>query len=352
MCPKQRQQQQYKFPLESSPFCCVTFCEISCGRPILHTPRMPPGGAESGRAYLRYEWMTVAMALAEATHHTAPRGQRTASARKEEREVHYTAAFRMTVPPPEPELFDLFEEPGGVRPNLLLEPQGPQLGVQRHTPLHIVDILPYVQILDVPVPQLGNQVVEFMQTLDTEPLPLPPSRLSKCPSSLITVFHSVLRYVVHRRQNSWWKCRRSLTFRLLIVVVVVREVFKVYAQNRVQQHRFLLQNAFLSGLWSRTLTFPFRGRGLHVLPDPGGSSSSAGEGFFRTFPRVQKKSEVRRQSESEGARLVELMDSGGSCGGSGRGRVRRVLRRVQRRFAEAGLGLLVPVLLLVRSPPF
>ena len=48
---------------------------------------------------------------------------------------------------------------------MLLEPQ---LGVQRHTALHIVDILPFVQILDVPVPQLGNQVVVFLQTLDTE----------------------------------------------------------------------------------------------------------------------------------------------------------------------------------------
>ena len=98
--------------------------------------------------------MSVEMALAEASHHTAPRGQRTARAREEERETKYTAAFRTTVPPPEPELFDLFEEPGGERPNLLLEPQGPQLGVQRHTVLHIVDILPYVQILDVLVPQL------------------------------------------------------------------------------------------------------------------------------------------------------------------------------------------------------
>ena len=38
---------------------------------------------------------------------------------------------------------------------------------------------------------------------------------------------------------------RSSTFQLLIVVVVVREVFKVYALDRIQQH----------GLWSRTLTF-------------------------------------------------------------------------------------------------
>ena len=46
--------------------------------------------------------------------------------------------------------------------------------------------------------------------------------------------------------------------------------------SRIQQH----------GLWTRTLTFQFPGGGLHVLPDPGGSSSSAvsrderGEVFF------------------------------------------------------------------------
>ena len=120
------------------------------------------------RQFLRHERLSVAMALAEASHHTAPRGQRIARAREEERETKCTAAFRTTVPPPEPELFDLFEEPGGRRPNLLLEPQGPQLGVQRHTVLHIVDILPYVQILDVPVPQLGGrELVEFMQKHDT-----------------------------------------------------------------------------------------------------------------------------------------------------------------------------------------
>ena len=92
--------------------------------------------------------------------------------------------------------------------------------------------------------------------------------------------------------------------------------------DRIQQH----------GLWSRK---------LNVLPDPGASSSSEvsrderGEGFFRTFPRVKKKSEVTRHSESEGARQVVLMDSGGLCERSGRGRVRRVPRRL----VQAGLGL-------------
>ena len=41
------------------------------------------------RSWLKHERMTVAMALAEASHHTAPRGQRTARAREWVRgEVH------------------------------------------------------------------------------------------------------------------------------------------------------------------------------------------------------------------------------------------------------------------------
>ena len=105
--------------------------------------------------------MSVQMALA-----TAPRGQRIVRAREEEREVHITAAFRTTVPPPEPELFDLFEEPGGGRPDLLLEPRGPQAGIQRHTMEHIADVVPMVQILDIPVLQGADQLVEVGRHLD------------------------------------------------------------------------------------------------------------------------------------------------------------------------------------------
>ena len=49
----------------------------------------------------------------------------------------------------------------GERP---LEPRL-QGGVQRHTVEHIIDVLPFVRILDVPVPQLGDQLVEFGSTL-------------------------------------------------------------------------------------------------------------------------------------------------------------------------------------------
>ena len=99
-------------------------------------------GSARRRRYLRYARMSVAMALAECQHHSAQRPKKT-RAREEEREVHYTAAFRTTVPPPDPELFDLFEEPGGGWPDLLLEPQGQQLGVPRHFVEHLADLAPH-----------------------------------------------------------------------------------------------------------------------------------------------------------------------------------------------------------------
>ena len=86
--------------------------------------------------------------------------------------MHYTAAFRTTVPPPEPELFDIFEESGGVRPNLLLELQGPQERVLQHTVEHAGAICPFVQILDAPVPQTVDQlpnVVQFFAALSPVP---------------------------------------------------------------------------------------------------------------------------------------------------------------------------------------
>ena len=80
------------------------------------------------RSWLRHERMTVAMALAEMTHHTAPRGSKMARAGEEESEMQYTAKVRKT-PPSQPVLFSLYEEePGGGRPASLAEPPGHRNG--------------------------------------------------------------------------------------------------------------------------------------------------------------------------------------------------------------------------------
>ena len=68
-----------------------------------------------------------------------------------------------------PELFQLFEEElSGARPPPLVDVR-PQGRVQRHTVEHIVDVLSF-EVLDVPVPQGGDQPVEAFRHLD---LPIP-----------------------------------------------------------------------------------------------------------------------------------------------------------------------------------
>ena len=125
------------------------------------------------RSIWRHEQMAIHMVLASVQHHShgAPRGQTTATRTRgagESHEMKYTAKFRET-PPPQPaffQLYDVEDAERGVRPAALLEPRL-RVGVMRHTATHIVDILPYVQIIDVLVPQMGNQAVEVLQFVDS-----------------------------------------------------------------------------------------------------------------------------------------------------------------------------------------
>ena len=95
------------------------------------------------RSWLRHERMTVAMALAEMKHHTAPRGPKMARAGEEGHEEY--DAPRRQKPPRQPELFKLFEEePGGVRPEAFAEPR-PQERVQRHIVGQLADFAPIVR---------------------------------------------------------------------------------------------------------------------------------------------------------------------------------------------------------------
>ena len=131
------------------------------------------------RSWFRHEQHSVLMAMLTAAHqsfdraraeYSAPRRQSTATGARggvERHEQKYTVKFRKT-PPPQLELFQLYEEePGGSRPPCLGEPWGPQEGVQRHMVGHVIDICPYVQILDAPVPQMRKQLLEVFRLLDT-----------------------------------------------------------------------------------------------------------------------------------------------------------------------------------------
>ena len=168
-----------------------------------------------------------------------------------------------------------------------------------------------------------------------------PSRSSKCPGSLAHRVLLVLLFLSRSQRNSWWKCRqsclpraslfrsRSRSSTLQFLVVVVKGVFKVFSQDRVQQRRLLRRNAFLSGLWS---SFPFLLRNALLS----GLRSSSWTlllvwaldrdlphllvlqmrillGVFALFP-VGKKCACPRESECGAAAGCQLMDSSGLCG--------------------------------------
>ena len=84
-----------------------------------------------------------------------------ARVRGEESEMNNAFGRRLLLPPGRHVL--------AARPTPLVEVR-PLPGLQRLTAAHIEDIVPYVQILDVPVPQMGNQVVEFVQKIDAPSL--------------------------------------------------------------------------------------------------------------------------------------------------------------------------------------
>ena len=244
------------------------------------SPQAPHGGEGSRRlrSRLRHERMSVAMALAEKLHHIAQRPEM-ARAGEEESEMKYTAKF-WTTPPPQPELFQLFEEePGGGLPAPLSEVAGRQDKVVRHVMEDLGSVCPVVQILDLPVPHMVDQLAELLNleedvldagrlvdrffqvpelvievpkiSLDVIPLRalVPEPQLAEQLVEVPTIVSPFLRC------SGLWSRPWTFQFRRVVEVVSVSEVFKV-PQDRVQQ-RVVVQIS-LQRLPSRTLTFQFR----------------------------------------------------------------------------------------------
>ena len=132
---------------------CTAECPASLFNASRFTAQYVRAGVErdGSRSWLRHERMTVAMALAEVTHHTAPRGQKTARARGEESDELYDAKGLMTPPP--------------SRPTPLVEVR-PQGRVLRHVVEDLGEFALMVQILDAPVPQMVDYVAEALRLLD------------------------------------------------------------------------------------------------------------------------------------------------------------------------------------------
>ena len=271
---------------------------------------------------LRHEQQSIRMALATVMHHSfkvhieygAPRSETTATRAREGevREQHYGLRAQERPLP-------------GTRPAPLLEVL-PQVGAQRRTVDQIGDAVPGLTALDVPVPQMVENVTDtLLRILDfpvaEQVIEVPKISCSSCPSrSRVPEPQSAEQLVVEvptvlsPRASLCRSRSRSSAFQFLRVLVA-NGVFKVFSQNRVQQRRLLLWNAFPERTVEQIVDIPSSGGGLRQE-----SSSSAGAAdedftgffFFALFPKI-KKCEVGSAPESEGARQCQLIHAGGSA---------------------------------------
>ena len=117
------------------------------------------------RQFLRHERLTVAMLLAESQHHAAPRGQSRARSGEWERGVLHGQVPEH--PTPQVAGMDLDEVPATrSRPDRLAGVR-PHERVQLHPVDQIVDTAPALPILDVPVPLMGEQLVDVLRFFNT-----------------------------------------------------------------------------------------------------------------------------------------------------------------------------------------
>ena len=125
------------------------------------------------RSWWRHEQQSIAAALATSQHHSALRGQKKARAGEGDFELNFAAKIRRHPPPQAagtvyfPMDVDDVPAASGSRPDRLLDVSGPQERVQRRTTEQIVDCVPEVPLLDAPVPQMVDQLVEMLRPFDT-----------------------------------------------------------------------------------------------------------------------------------------------------------------------------------------
>ena len=169
------------------------------------------------RSWLKHERMTVAMALAEASHHTAPRGQRTARAREWVRdEVHGHVPEAPTPSEPGTRYFSLDDndsvrELGSLASGRRSESRGASWS--RSSTQHPSFLFSTILILCrrwwtqwrksvASSSNVGRWLPSKLGTVRT-------SWFSICPRFFSTWLRPAPLFLSRRRQNSWWQCPSS-----------------------------------------------------------------------------------------------------------------------------------------------
>ena len=263
------------------------------------------------RSFWRHEQMAVQMALATVTHHSFQVGT-----------AH--DALRSQKP---------VTSAGGMRPPPLFEGR-PQVRVQRHTVEQRIEHTPYLQILDAPVPQKVEQLVDSFKDLDSH-VPVQVIEVPKISQDIIPQRSVDL---VPQRVKQLVEVPTVLT-PTRIAVQIAEQIVGIpvphgrhgrlpgflpgqgsTASAAEQISDILSSSGDFQGFRPRqsstavseqnvSTPAPCRGGlrgGLHGFPSVQGSAvdfpvplGDADEGFFRTFPRPKKSAKVRARSMSE-----------------------------------------------------
>ena len=274
------------------------------------------------RMHWRHEQLTLQMALAAALHHSRDVGPVTYNALRSQKTARAEATnnalrSQMSSVAGDTEFFSLYEdELGGTRPDRLYEVR-PQERDQRHTVEQIVDTALFVSSLDVPVPHMENQLVEVCRLFDVlipeQALEVPKISSTPCPprrrrvrfaeqtaEQLVEVptiiSHStLLQRTVEQNVNIPVPGRGGRNVGLQGFPPRQSSTAQLASQERSSE-RIVEQIVD-----SRVL-----GGGLQDFRPIQGSSGffwssreHAGEGVFRTFPRIKKSPNLGSHSGSE-----------------------------------------------------
>ena len=232
-------------------------------------------------------------------------------------ELNFTATIR-DPPTPQPELFTLYEEPGGARPDRLSEVR-PQDRDLRRTVDQFVGAVPGFPALDVPLPQMVDQPVVLLAAFDVlvpeQVIEVPKmSTPTRCPRTVLSVpqtaeqlveFPNVVSLIDVIRHPVEWKNWRSSWF------LPGQSSSAFYGAD----HRAAAATA------EQNVDIPVpRGapHDVHQIPLPAAGSSdlleTANQGVVSTFPRRKKCEDPAHPGVGTG-RGLQLMASVSLAGG-------------------------------------
>ena len=235
-------------------------------------------------SWRRHEQRSIAAALVSASHHSAQGGERLVSHNAPRGQKNTRA--------------------GGRRPGVLEEPEPPNVvdRVLRRTVDQLADAAPMVQVLDTPVPQMVEQLLEVVRRLDIE-----------VPTQVIEVPKISQDFIQERLVDC--DLRHPQKAEQLLEVPTVLSL--ALLQQQYAEQTLTIQLLVVAGV-------------VEVLPGEGSSASSshspgavdeAGQGFFSHFFPMLKKFDSTSALGVGTASALELMDVGSLClaDGSGEG---------------------------------